>query len=76
MENKDCVMQKLEFENKELRKCVEFYAVNGLANVEYKAKMDHRLAKRFYIGGEYARQVLLQLDNFKQELLIGDEKDE
>jgi hypothetical protein len=56
---------KLEQENKMMRECLEFYAANGLANIEIGQIFDKRLSKIFYINGGYAREVLNKLTRDK-----------
>ena len=55
-------IEKLQAENAKLRKCVEFYSVNGLSKATVGTKIDTKLTHQFYINGEYARQVLKELE--------------
>lgn len=45
---------------KEIKECLEFYAVNGLAKAKGGDTIDEKLAQEFYVNGEYARKVLNQ----------------
>ena len=54
-------VRELQEENKKLKECVEFYAVNGLAKPEPGTLIDERLAQEFYVAGGFARKTLGEL---------------
>jgi hypothetical protein len=41
-----------------MKEALEFYSVNGLAEVRYGDRMDDRLAQLFYVTGGFAREAL------------------